>query len=46
MKYMESFEMLSWRRMEIYWNDHVRNEVLHTVKERNLLHTIKKRKAK
>jgi hypothetical protein len=34
--------------MEISWTDHVRNEeVLHRVKgERNILHTIKRRKAK
>jgi hypothetical protein len=45
-KYLESFEMWCWRRMEkISWADHVRNEeVLHRVKEeRNILHTIKKR---
>jgi hypothetical protein len=32
-KYLESFEILSWRRMEISWTDHMRNEALHTVKE-------------
>jgi hypothetical protein len=40
--------MWCWRRMEkISWTDHVKNEeVLHTVKEeRNILHTIKRRKA-
>jgi hypothetical protein len=40
--------MWCWRRMEkISWTDHVRNEeVLHRVKEeRNILHTIKRRKA-
>jgi hypothetical protein len=40
-KYMESFEMLCWRRMDkISWTDSVRNEeVLHRVKEeRNILH--------
>jgi hypothetical protein len=44
-KYLESFEMC-WRRMEkISWTDRVRNEVLHRVKkERNILHTIKRRK--
>ena len=32
---------------KISWNDHVRNEVLFTVKEqRNILHEIRKRKAK
>jgi hypothetical protein len=46
-KYLESFEMWCWRRMEISWTDCVRNEeVLHRVKEeRNILHTIKRRKA-
>jgi hypothetical protein len=47
-KYLESFEMWCWRRMEnISLTDRVRNEeVLHRVKEeRNILHTIKRRKA-
>jgi hypothetical protein len=47
-KYQESFEMWCWRRMEkISWTDRVRNEeVLHRVKEeRNIVHTIKRRKA-
>jgi hypothetical protein len=47
-KYLESFEMWCWRRTEeISWTDHVKNEeVLHGVKEeRNILHTIKRRKA-
>jgi hypothetical protein len=47
-KYLESFEMWCWRRMEkIIWTDRVRNEeVLHIVKEdRNIVHTIKRRKA-
>jgi hypothetical protein len=46
--YMESFEMWCWRRMEkISWTDRVNNEaVLHGVKEeRNILHTIRRRKA-
>jgi hypothetical protein len=45
-KHLESFEMWCWRRMEkISWTDRVRNEVLHRVKEeRNILHTIKRRK--
>jgi hypothetical protein len=45
---MESFEMWCWRRMEkISWTDHVRNvEVLHRDKEeRNIIHTVKRRKA-
>jgi hypothetical protein len=48
-KYLESFEMWCWRRMEtIVWTDRVRNEeVLHRVKkERNILHTIKGGNAK
>jgi hypothetical protein len=46
-KYLESFEMWCWRRMEISWADRVYNEaVLHRVKEeRNFLHTIRRRKA-
>jgi hypothetical protein len=47
-KYLESFEMWCWRRMEkISWTNHVKNEeVLHRVKEeRNIIHTIKRRKA-
>jgi hypothetical protein len=46
-KYLESFEMLCWGRMEkISRTDRVRNkEVLHRVKEeRNIVHTIKRRK--
>jgi hypothetical protein len=47
-KYLESFDIWCWRRMEkISWTDRVRNEeVLHRVKEeRNIVHTIKRRKA-
>jgi hypothetical protein len=46
-KYLESFEMWCWKRMEINWTDRVRNgEVLHRVKEeRNILHTIKRKNA-
>jgi hypothetical protein len=46
-KNLESFEMWSWRMMEISWTDHVRNEeVLLRVKEqRNILHEISKQKA-
>ena len=47
-KYLESFEMWCWRRMEkISWTDHVRNEdVLLRVNEQgNILHEIIKRKA-
>jgi hypothetical protein len=47
-KYLESLEMWCWRRMEkVSCTDRVRNEeVLHRVKEeRNILHTIQRRKA-
>ena len=47
-KYLESFEMLCWRRMEkISWTDHVRNEevLLRVNEQRNILHEIRKRKA-
>jgi len=38
--------MCNWRRMEISVTDHVGNEeVLQRVKERNILHKIKRRKA-
>jgi hypothetical protein len=46
-KHLESFEMWCWRKMEkISCTDRVSNEeVLHRVKEeRNILHTIKRRK--
>jgi hypothetical protein len=44
-KYLESFEMCCWRRMEkISRTDRVRNEeVLRRVKESNTLHIIKRR---
>ena len=47
-KYLESFEMWCWRRMEkISWTDHVRNEevLLRVNEQRNILHKIRKRKA-
>jgi hypothetical protein len=47
-RYLESFEMWCWRRMEkISWTDRVNNEaILHRVKEeRNILHTKRRRKA-
>ena len=47
-KYLESFEMWCWRRMEkISWTDHVRNEevLLRFNEQRNILHEIRKRKA-
>ena len=47
-KYLESFEMWCWRRMEkISWTDHVRNEevLLRVNEQRNILHEISKRKA-
>jgi hypothetical protein len=45
-KQLESFEMWSWRRMEISWTDHVRNEevLLRVSEQRNILHEIRKRK--
>ena len=48
LKYLESFEMWCWRRMEkISWTDHVRNEevLLRVNEQRNILHEISKRKA-
>ena len=47
LKYPGSFEMWCWRRMEkISWTDRVGNEkMLHRVKERNVVHTVKRRKA-
>jgi hypothetical protein len=47
-KYLESFEMGCWRRMEkISWTDQVRNEgvLLRVNEQRNILHEIRKRKA-
>ena len=47
-KHLESFGMCCWRRMEkISWTDCVRKEeFLHRVKEeRNIVHTVKRRKA-
>jgi hypothetical protein len=47
-KYLESFEVWCWRRMEkISWTDHVRNEevLLRVKKQRNILHEISKWKA-
>jgi hypothetical protein len=46
-KHLENIEKWCWRRMEISWTDHVRNEeVLFRVREqRNILHEISKRKA-
>ena len=46
-KYVESFEMWCWRRIErIRWIDRMKKEVLHGVKEeRNVLNTVKRRKA-
>ena len=45
-KHLESFEMWCWRRMEISWTEHVRNEgVLHRVNEQRIIrHEIRKRK--
>jgi hypothetical protein len=46
-KYVESIEMLCWRRMEmISWTNRVRNEeVLQRMKEdRKIVHTVRRRK--
>jgi hypothetical protein len=46
-KYLGSFEMWCWRRMEkISWTDRVRNEevLLRVKEERNVLRTVKRRK--
>jgi hypothetical protein len=43
-KYLESFEMWYWRRVEISWTNHLRNELLQIVKDEvNILQTIKRR---
>jgi len=47
-KYLENFDVWCWRRTEeTNWNYHVKNiEAFHIVKrERNILHTIKRREA-
>jgi len=46
-KYLESFEMWCWRRMEkISWTNHVRNEeVLRVNEQSNIIHEIRKWKA-
>jgi len=46
-RYPGRFEMWCWRKMDISWTDHVKNDLdLQTVKnERNILHTIRRRKA-
>jgi hypothetical protein len=46
-KYLESFEMWCWKRMEkISWIDHVRKEeVSHRVKDMNILQKIERKKA-
>jgi len=46
-KYLESFEMWCWRRLEkISWTDHVRNDVvlLRVNVQRSILHEIRKRR--
>jgi hypothetical protein len=45
-KYLKSFEIWRWRRLEkISWTDRVNDEeVLHRVKEKRNIHTIKRRK--
>ena len=46
-KHLESYEMWCWRRMEINWTNHVRNEkvLLRVNEQRNILHEIRKWKA-
>jgi hypothetical protein len=45
-KHLENVELWYWRRMEISWPDHVRNEEILRVKElRNILREISKQKA-
>jgi len=47
-KYVENFGMWCWRRMEkTSWSDRVRNEEMlrRAKEERNILHTIKRKKA-
>jgi hypothetical protein len=45
-KYLEISEMWCWRRIKISRTDRVRNvDVLHIVKDRNILHTMKRREA-
>ena len=46
-KYLESFEMWCWKRMEISWTDHVRSEkvLLRVNEQRNILNEIRKWKA-
>jgi hypothetical protein len=45
--YLETSEIWFWRRKEkISWTDRVRNEeVIQRVKDRNIIHTVKGRKA-
>jgi len=35
---LESFEMWCWRGMEFSWTNHVRNEILHRVREGGISH--------
>jgi hypothetical protein len=46
-KHLGSFEMWCWRRMEISWTDHTRNEevLIRVKKQRYILHEIIKWKA-
>jgi hypothetical protein len=45
-KYLGSTEVCCWRRIEISWTDRLRNEevLLRVKEERNIIHTIKRRK--
>jgi hypothetical protein len=47
-KYLENFEVWSWRRMEIRWTDRMRKEEvsLRVREEKNILRTVKRKNAK
>jgi hypothetical protein len=44
LQYLESFEMWCWRRMDISWTDHVKNDkVLQRVEERNVIQAVRRK---
>ena len=44
-KYLDSFEMWLWGRLDVSWTDRMIKEVLHRIKkEGNVINTIKRRK--
>jgi hypothetical protein len=45
LKFKEEPSKVLYLKYSFVWNDHVRNEVLHIGKERNILHTINRRNA-